>query len=140
MKTKSVVACCALLVGLFAAPPPAKAVDVLLVRGVINVQSDFSACGTVTFTNVQKVITGQLSAAGWAQNGTGTVMSVRDAQPILAMNTNRVQVCTEGVGSSPDRGAVSYLLTANGTDGDTSTYKVCFTNTSPSVPFQCVNV
>ena len=138
MRVKVFVGCLLMVCGLLGAAPPAPAADLLDVRGIIQVEEDFSACGTVRFTTEQDLIVGQLSAGGWAQAAGTNLATVREAEPILAMNTDSVQVCTDGAGDTI-RGLVSYTLTASGTSGDTTTYKEC-TKAEPTLPFSCENV
>ncbi len=118
--------------------PSAQALDALDVRGIINVSSDFGACGTVTFQTTQRVIAGEFSAAGIVGKGSN-VTTQRNAVPIFAQNTNFVKVCFPGAGFTPTSGAVQYHLDAHGVSGDTSTVKQCLVN-EPTSPFYCVHI
>jgi hypothetical protein len=120
---------------------PAGAVDALDVRGRIEVYPDYGACGFVRFQTVQTVITGNFSGAGLAGNSGAPLSTVRGSVPILAFNTDFVQVCIPGSGiGSPQSGLGSYILTASGNSGDTSTVKNCITYTPGGVPFTCYHL
>lgn len=116
--------------------PPAGALDVLDVRGIIQVDADFSACGHVRFQTNQTLITGNFSAAGIV----GTSSTIRGTVPILAMNTDHVQVCLPGAGFTPTEGVATYILAATGNSGDTTTVKTCIVNEDGGVDFQCVHL
>lgn len=119
---------------------PGRAAGVLA-QGNIDVNPDnFVACGTVTFSTAQSVITGEMTAAGF-----GTTLStqenalVRDAEPILAFNAKSVQVCTEGLNFIPPPGIVvaqvHWTLEASGESGDVFVAKTC---TLTSLGYDCV--
>jgi hypothetical protein len=116
--------------------PPVGAVDVADVRGIIQVDSDFAACGHVRFQTVQPIITGNFSGAGIV----GANSTIRGTVPILAMNTDHVEVCIPGAGFEPAEGVATYILAATGASGDTSTVKTCIVNEDGNVPFQCVHI
>ena len=125
-------------VGTWLAPvPAANAVDVLDVRGIINVQSDFGACGTVTFQTEQRVIVGELSAEGWVQQGT-SVVSIREARPVVLEKKFGFTVCFPGVGFEPTNGQVTYTLTGSGTSAESVTGKTC--QVTPQTAFSCFHV
>jgi hypothetical protein len=86
------------LASMAAGARPVYAVDVLAARGNVTVNTDFSACGTVTFPRPQAVITGSMIATGFGTTGdTQENALVRDVKPIVARNTSSVKVCTEGL-------------------------------------------
>lgn len=135
-----VVGTVALCFGAVTAPAaPAATVDVVDVRGIIQVGADYGACGHVRFMTVQPVITGAFSGAAIVSQGSSH-STVRGSVPILAFNTDHVMVCIPGSGLSPTSGAGSYILTATGASGDTATVKNCITYTPGGLPFQCYHL
>ncbi len=125
------------LASMAAGARPVYAVDVLAARGNVTVNTDFSACGTVTFPRPQAVITGSMIATGFGTTGdTQENALVRDVKPIVARNTSSVKVCTEGLNfvRTPTLAFVSYQLQASGPDGDTYVAKNC---TRTSNGFSC---
>ena len=119
---------CGAMMALVASPSLAHAVDALAARGTISVNSDFSACGTVSFPSSQAYIVGEMTAIGFGSTGDNQEnVTLHDVKPILETNRSQVQVCTEGLNfiKPPVAAQVTYRLTASAPGGDTVVVVEC---------------
>jgi hypothetical protein len=115
---------------------PAGAVDILDVRGIIHVDSDFSACGTATFQTKQLQMVGTFTAVGFGRDGSVTA-TIHEAVPVVGGHGKQVTECIPGFGSVPDVAEVTYYFEVHGTDADTVTGKTCIKS---SAGFSCYHV